>query len=117
MEIFFFELRFDVEIFIDGVIWELGGDVRIQVIYVLGYMCGYCVFFVEFDDVFFFVDIDFLGFGFYYGDVWFDFEFFESMIDKVVELCVCYYFIGYYFGVVDYDIFIECIVCYCLRIV
>jgi glyoxylase-like metal-dependent hydrolase (beta-lactamase superfamily II) len=68
VETFHFTPRTDAVPFKDGDVFDLGG-VRVRAIRAPGHTPGHCVFHIEQpDDLLFLADIDFSGFGPYYGD-------------------------------------------------
>ena len=83
-EEFFYEPRPEVETFVEGDVFDLGG-VTIKVIHTPGHTRGHSCFHVEWPggDLVYLGDIELTGFGPYYGDNWSNLEDFEASIEKL----------------------------------
>lgn len=91
--------RPDVQTFVDGAQFDLGG-VTIDVIHTPGHTRGHCCFLIRWQDgaLVYLGDIELTGFGPYYGDAWSSLEDFEASIEKLrhvdVELWLTFHHKG-----------------------
>ncbi len=104
---FHFQVRRDALPFRDGDIFELGGDVRVEVVHTPGHTRGHSAFHLQPADVLFLGDIDLSSFGPYYGDAWSDLEAFERSLARVRDIPARHYATFHHVGVVDRPIFLE----------
>lgn len=104
---FHFEPRPEALSFSDGDVFELGGDVRIEVIHTPGHTRGHSAFHILPDDVLFLGDIDLSSFGPYYGDAWSSLEDFERSLERVRRIEARHYATFHHVGVVDRPTFLE----------
>ncbi|MCP3982831.1 MAG: MBL fold metallo-hydrolase [bacterium] len=101
VEEFHFQPHPEARPFEDGDVFDLGGDVRVEVIHTPGHTRGHCAFHLLPADVLFLGDIDLSSFGPYYGDAWADLEDFERSIDRVRGIKARHYVSFHHVGVVD----------------
>lgn len=107
LEQFNFQPRPEALPFADGDVFELGGDVRVEVIHTPGHTRGHSAFHILPADVLFLGDIDLSSFGPYYGDAWSDLEDFERSLEKVRHLEARHYATFHHIGVVDRETFLS----------
>ncbi|MBW2241200.1 MAG: MBL fold metallo-hydrolase [Deltaproteobacteria bacterium] len=98
---FHFQPRPEAIPFSDGDVFELGGDVRIEVVHTPGHTRGHSAFHILPADVLFLGDIDLSSFGPYYGDAWADLEDFERSLARVKGIKALHYATFHHVGVVD----------------
>ncbi|MCP5058120.1 MAG: MBL fold metallo-hydrolase [bacterium] len=101
LEQFNFQARPEALPFADGDVFELGGDVRIEVIHTPGHTRGHSAFHILPADVLFLGDIDLSSFGPYYGDAWSNLEDFERSLDRVRKIEARHYATFHHVGVVS----------------
>lgn len=99
---FHYVSRPEVETFVDGATFDLGG-VTIKVIHTPGHTRGHCCFLVEWADgkLVYLGDIELTGFGPYYGDNWSNLEDFEASIGKLKSIEVEYWLTFHHKGLVE----------------
>jgi len=101
VERFHFMPRQDALGFLDGDVFELGGDVRVRVIHTPGHTRGHCALWVEPVDLLFIGDIDLSSFGPYYADAWSDLEDFERSLGKLRGLEAKCWVTSHHVGAID----------------
>ena len=106
-EQFHYAERTDAQPYVDGDVFELGGEVRVRVIHTPGHTRGHSALLVEPDQVLYLGDIDLSSFGPYYGDAWSDLEDFERSLARVREVDARHYATFHHVGVVDRPTFLE----------
>ena len=98
---FHWTARPDVETFVDGAVFDLGGGCRVRAVHTPGHTRGHCVFAIEPDDVLYLGDIELTSFGPYYGDAWSSLEDFERSLDLVRGLEARWYATFHHVGVLE----------------
>lgn len=106
-EKFHFQPRPDALPFSDGDVFELGGDVRVEVVHTPGHTRGHSAFHIWPADVLFLGDIDLSSFGPYYGDTWSNLQDFEHSLARVGQIEARHYATFHHIGVVDRATFQE----------
>lgn len=83
---FHYHPRPDASAYRDGMVWDLGGGVRIRAHHLPGHTSGHCALVIENEGVAFIGDIDLTGFGPYYGDATSDLRQLRQSLRAVAEL-------------------------------
>ncbi|MBL4583280.1 MAG: MBL fold metallo-hydrolase [Pseudomonadales bacterium] len=111
LEHFSFSPRTDTVGYKDGDIFDLGGDVTVEVVFTPGHTHGHSCLLVRGkhrkDDLLFLADIELSGFGPYYGGVNSNLEQFDQSLDLVRSMDIPWFCTFHHLGVLDKEAFLK----------